>query len=314
MARLMIESVLAVVIASAALGAAAPWLAKLLPPSTTSRALTVAAVVTALGTGFVVSAVGFSFVAQIPDVANAGRWSVTSLHRSEPMPTAFGLTACLALGVVSLVVLRRLTSVGRDVCAATLACRRLGGGGGQLIVVDDARAEAYALAGLTTGRIVVSTSMLAALDPDERRALLAHEASHLRHRHDLFVALSALSAAANPLLRQVPGLVRTSVERWADEDAASQVGSRRLAARAIAKAGLATASVNGVTVGAALAAGDHRVTERTTALLRPAPPPRRLIVLGVVAMASVTLGTSVQVALATEHRFEQAHSEFVHGR
>ena len=310
----MIESVLAVVIASAALGAAAPWLAKLLPPSTSSRALSLAALVSALGTGFVVSTVGFSFVAQLPNVAGAGRWSVSSLHRSEPMPTALGVTACLALGFVFLVVLRRLTSVARDVYAATLACRRLGGGGGQLIVVDDARAEAYALSGLTAGRIVVSTSMLAALDPDEQRALLAHEASHLRHRHDLYVALSALSAAANPLLHQIPGLVRTSVERWADEDAAAHVGSRRLAARAIAKAGLATSTVNRVSVGTALAAGDHRVTQRASALLRPAPPPRRFILLGVLVMTTVTAGTAVQLAQATEHRFEQAHSEFVHGR
>ncbi|WP_405072198.1 hypothetical protein OG558_22650 [Kribbella sp. NBC_01510] len=97
--------------------------------------------------------------------------------------------------------------------------------------------------------------MLAALDGDERRVLLAHEAAHLNHRHHLYVhlverepspdrsiALSELAAAVNPLLAAVPSVVRTSVERWADEDAAVAVGDREITARAVAKAGLATAT------------------------------------------------------------------------
>ncbi len=67
----------------------------------------------------------------------------------------------------------------------------------------------------------MTQSMLAVLDADERRVLLAHEASQLRHRHHLYVALTELAAAGNPLLRGAPTLLRQTVERWADEDAAA---------------------------------------------------------------------------------------------
>ena len=83
--------------------------------------------------------------------------------------------------------------------------------------------------------------MLDALDPDERRVLLAHERAHARSHHYLFTALTYLAAAANPLLRPVAAAVTYTVERWADETAARDCGDRRLAARAIGKAALAAA-------------------------------------------------------------------------
>jgi Zn-dependent protease with chaperone function len=104
--------------------------------------------------------------------------------------------------------------------------------------VPDDIPGAYALPGFT-GRIVVSTAMLHALPADERAVLLAHEAAHLTHRHHAYLLTAELAAAANPLVRPSLGAVRRAVERWADEAAAAEVGDRDLAARALARAGLA---------------------------------------------------------------------------
>jgi Zn-dependent protease with chaperone function len=121
--------------------------------------------------------------------------------------------------------------------------RRLGDqdSGGELIVVRSPELLAHAIPGRgkVPGRILVSDSMLRALDGPERRVLLEHERSHLRHRHDRYLRLSRLAARINPLLR--PSIEATDflLERWADEDAADAVGSRRLAARALAHAAVA---------------------------------------------------------------------------
>src|SRR5207253_10714450 len=126
----------------------------------------------------------------------------------------------------------------RDLRIAAAACRDLPSAAGGLVVLDDAMPDAYAVPGLS-GRVVVSTGMLRALRADERRVLLAHERAHLAHHHYAYVQLVSLAAAANPLLRPVVRAVRDAAERWADEVAAHEVGSRRLAAQALARAGLA---------------------------------------------------------------------------
>ena len=49
--------------------------------------------------------------------------------------------------------------------------------------------------------IAVSTGMLRALEPAERRVLFAHDRSHLYHRHDRHdrhLLAGALAAAVNP--------------------------------------------------------------------------------------------------------------------
>jgi Zn-dependent protease with chaperone function len=240
----MLTAVGVALLASALLGASSRRLARVLPPPTTVRALSLAAVLMAVTTGFVLSVVCFNFLAQLPIVARAGRWSLSSLRSRELVSTSLGLAACLALVVVSVIVVRRAGRLLADLMAANRARRGLGNRGSKLLVVTDPRPQAYALPGFVAGRIVVSTGMLAALDGDERRVLLAHETAHLNHRHHLYVALSELAAAVNPFLAAVPAVVRTAVERWADEDAAAAVGDRHIAARAVAKAGLATATAN----------------------------------------------------------------------
>jgi len=68
--------------------------------------------------------------------------------------------------------------------------------------------------------------MLRALSGPERRVLLAHERAHAAWNHYLFTTAARLAAAANPLLRPLAAEVGYTVERWADERAASLTGDR----------------------------------------------------------------------------------------
>jgi hypothetical protein len=96
---------------------------------------------------------------------------------------------------------------------------------------------AYAVPG-SPGHVVVSSGMLNRLQPDEQQVLLAHEHAHLRHRHHRYLRVVDLAAAAVPVLVPMRAKVRFATERWADEDAVSEVGDRRLVARAISRAAI----------------------------------------------------------------------------
>ncbi|MER5846515.1 M56 family metallopeptidase [Streptomyces sp. NPDC002012] len=152
--------------------------------------------------------------------------------------------------------------------------------GGELAVLRDSRPDAYALPGRpgTPGRIVVTTGMLRALDPAERDALLAHERAHLAGHHHLFIAATEVAALCHPALRTLRAPMGYALERCADEAAASAVGDRRVAARAIGRAALATRAAEGVAQPrprVALAAAAGPVPRRVAALLgRSAPRPR----------------------------------------
>lgn len=113
----------------------------------------------------------------------------------------------------------------------------LGFGSDSVVVVPSAAVLAVAVPGRLgrPGQIVVTTGMLLALDAEERAAMFAHEMAHLRLRHHLFIRVSGLAAAACPLLRPVQRRVCFATERWADERAARDVGSRRVVARAVEK-------------------------------------------------------------------------------
>ncbi|WP_163553818.1 M48 family metalloprotease, partial [Candidatus Frankia alpina] len=161
-------------------------LGRRLPPATATRLLTAACLVTALATGFILAVVAFTLLAPMPMLAAAGHWSATVVRGHDPLPATAGLLPAVVVAGLLGAALRRTIAVGRDLAAAELTCRRLGPAPtGLVVVVDDDRADAYTLPGLT-GRIVVSTAMLRALPPDERRVLLAHEHSHLHHRHHVY--------------------------------------------------------------------------------------------------------------------------------
>jgi len=288
--------------------------ARRLPPATAVWLLTLAALLTALSSGAVLAVAAFLVLARLPAVAVVGHWSPATLAALDPVPVAAGVGACVAMLVLLASAGRRVASAGRGLALATRTCRRLGPDAGGLVVVDDPAPDAYAVPGLG-GRVVVSTAMLRALPPAERRALLAHEAAHLRHHHHLHVQLAELAAAANPLLRPLAAAVHAGVERWADEAAAAEVQDRALVARALARAGLARAhAVRAARVPAphpALGAVDSAVAERTRALLAPRPAGRRGLAAAVVALMLVPVVAATVTAGDTEHRVDVAQAAWV---
>ncbi len=270
------------------------WGARLgttLPPAAAVRLLTGLALVTSLATGFVLCAAAVLGAAQLPAVAALGHWSAPVLRAHADLPTALGVLAGLLAGGLLVAAVIRLVRAGRQLHAAADAGRRLGSG--ELVVLDDEVPCAYAIAGLR-GKVVVSTAMLRALRPDERRVLLAHEQAHLVHRHHMYVQLAELAAVASPMLRGLVPAIRLATERWADEVAAVEVGDRTLVARGLARAALVrhralAAGQFGPRVG--LAAADHGVAERVRGLLAPAPRRRPV-------MASTMLTAILACSLA----------------
>lgn len=145
---------------------------------------------------------------------------------------------------------------------------------GPVVVLRDEAPYAYALSGRSgrSGRVVASTGMLAALTSRERRALFAHERAHPAGRHDRLLLTVRLAAQAHPFLRPLRTAVTYTAERWADEEAAAHVGSRKAVARAIGKAALASRGTPTAAPARFAAAGP--APRRVAALLAPAPTGR----------------------------------------
>jgi Zn-dependent protease with chaperone function len=114
----------------------------------------------------------------------------------------------------------------------------------QVVLLDDARAEAFAVPG-RPGRIVVTTGMRAALDERQYAALLAHERAHLAAGHHRLVQYARLSAAAHPVFWWLARRMEYLVERAADEHAATELRDRKVVARAIGAAALVSAGSGG---------------------------------------------------------------------
>lgn len=285
-------------------------LGRSLPPATAVRLLSATAMVTALSTGFVLSLAAFAAAAQFQPIATLGHWSAGTVAAGDPVPLLLGLMCGASVTALMGTAARRILHTGRDLLAAATACRGLGVGTDGLVVIHDDAPDAYAIPGFR-GRVVVSTAMLRALSAPERRALLAHESSHLRHHHHLYVQVAELSAAANPLLRPVAQAVRAGVERWADEDAASTIGDRTLAARAVARASLARHGAHSPRHPAiALHIAEGPAVIRTKALLAPPPRPNRALTAGVALLVLVGAAGAGAAGQHTEHLFETAQSVY----
>jgi hypothetical protein len=271
-------------------------------PRAASWALLCAMVVLA---GAVVGALGllaWPLLARAPVVARLGRWRPAAVARGVPVPGAVSVLASLALAVLGVIALRHLRRLQADLAetANVHAALRVVGAS-TVVVLEDPAPRAAALPGLPgcRGRVLVSTGLLAALDGDERAAVLVHEHAHLNHRHPIFAAVAALAAAVNPILRPVRRDMDFVLERWADEEAAART-SAPVAARAIAKAALVTLTLarhGPFPGGSAMEVAGTGVPERVAALLetdRTAPANRVvwvIAVLVVVAVAAVAWAT-----------------------
>jgi Zn-dependent protease with chaperone function len=177
--------------------------------------------------------------------------------------------------------------------------RRAGRPHGGLVIADWADPVAIAVPG-RPGHVLITSGILKLLDAAERRVLFAHERAHLAHRHHRLVAVTAAAAALNPLLAPARDAVAYLVERWADEDAAGEVGDRMLTARAVARAALATVDTASA---AALALHGGSAVERVRALGEPAPAARRrrllpAFLLGAGCLVTTVAATAEFIALA----------------
>jgi Zn-dependent protease with chaperone function len=289
-------AVLVALAVSLLVAAAGPGLGRRLPPAAATRLLVPASVLVAACSVLVLGVTAFTWVGQLPPIAALGQWSAADLRSADPIPTGIAAASAALLlpaaGWWLVVVAHRC----RALIAVHRSCRHLTAPGA-LVVLDDRRPEAFTTP-QPAGRIVVTTGLLRALNGDERRVVLAHETSHLLHRHTWWLLAADLAAAANPLLRPTARAAARCVERWADEDAATTVGDRRMAARALARTALLTRNPD---LAGTLAATGGDVPTRVRALLAP-PPPRRPA--SVAAVAALLLVLSI-ATIVVQHRGEQ---------
>jgi Zn-dependent protease with chaperone function len=282
-------------VVSVLLAVTAPRAGRRLPPRTAAWTLVSVAVVAAGAWTTVLAMIGFTLVAQIPDVAREGRWSPHLLAADTPVEWPVAAASVLVVIVCATTLTVASWRRVKEITDAWRQCRDLPTAGG-LAVLDDPVPAAFALPG-APGRIVVSSGMLRALSADERRALLAHERAHLKRRHHLFLLVLQLSASVHPLLRPVARTGGFALERWADEEAVEAVHDRSLVARAIARAALVTKGASAPR----LAATSGPVPERVSALLSPPARARRDLVAG---FASLMLLCCASLGLAA-HRVDQ---------
>lgn len=167
------------------------------------------------------------------------------------------------LGVVALAAVTGGTASAARSLARQHQARRVPIPDGDLLVIEVETPTAFAVPGRHP-HVVVSTGMLELLDADERRAMLAHERAHRRHGHHRFIVATEVAAAMVPPLRPAARRVRFATERWADQDAAREVGDPKVVARAIARAALARRDEEG----SALALLGSDVAARVEALTR----------------------------------------------
>jgi Zn-dependent protease with chaperone function len=288
-------------------GAVAPIVARRLWPAWGTWLLSVGGLIAAGGSVAVLGFLAFSWVGRAPLLAAQGHWSTTTLRHADPVPAAVELAALLGLAVVSVRVVAVALRRGRAVVQAYRLAARLPAHGGELAVLDDPAPVAYAVPG-RPGRIVASTGLVRALDAGERRAVLAHERSHLRHRHHLHHAAGQLAAATNPLLRRIPAALLLATERWADEDAARTV-RRDTVARALTRS--ARTRPPHTHAGVVLAVAAEQIAARVHALQEPPPRPTAWRIAALITLLAVCAGSTLAAAHETERLFEVAKNAYL---
>jgi len=290
------------------LAAAAAWpLAERLPPVSATWLLTGGAVALAAASSAVLGMLALTALVRVPLIEVLGKMSGQVISSGDPASVPVAITAGALLVAAATAAARALWRRAAALLAAERQARGLPGAG-QVVVTDDEAADAYTLPGLPC-RIVITAGMLRALSGPERRVLLAHERAHAAGLHYLFSTAARLAAAANPLLRPLAAAVGYTMERWADEHASAVTGDRQLAARAIARAALATTAAPPQPAGDAATLGflgtvrrlaparrPGPVPRRVAALLRPPPQPRLLLLVAAVAIVMVSGASALEAA------------------
>ncbi|MFJ9760638.1 M56 family metallopeptidase [Streptomyces sp. NPDC101149] len=241
-----------------------------LHPRTATWLLSVAAGVLALCSTVCLALLMVVGTAQLPGNPLPDGWSDEEVRDAVPYDEVAGTAAIPALLAVMAAcsrVLWRHHRVRRRAEEALAGLPRR-----SVAVLPDEVPYAYALPGGRRGRVVVSTAMLTSLSGQQRRALFAHERVHLAGHHHRFLLVVRLAAQANWFLRPLCTAVSYTVERWADEEAAARLGSRRVMAQTIGKAALVSRGAPAATLAAVASGGP--VPRRVAALLGPPPAVR----------------------------------------
>ena len=263
---------------------AAGLLQRRLPPRLGVRVLTIVLATSAIAAAGALATLVIGTLAQIPWVADHAGWCRRLAH--DAVPPVGGLASGVGLIVMTAAAWR-----ARQRAKAIHAGQP---DTGALTLLPIEAAVAYAVPG-PRERVVVSSGMLSSLDPSERRVLFAHEHAHLRLGHHRYLRIGEVAAAAVPLLRPLLARLRFATERWADEEAAIEIGDRRLVARALVRA----ARAQGRAVSPQPAMASLGVPGRVEALLAgPAVRPwlLDLLVVGVVGIgAAAVISSGVQL-------------------
>lgn len=300
----MQAAIAAALVFTCAFGVIAPTVARRITPSAATWMLSIGGLFAALSGIGVVALLAVTIVGQSQEVAEYGHWSIAVFRRDDPVARPVALAALVILALLCVRVSITMSRRTRALRVAYRTCNDLHEHAG-FVVLADADVDAYALPG-RPGRIVVTRGMLRVLSVDERRALLAHERAHLRHRHHRHVTAAVMAAAVNPLLGRLPAAMAFSIERWADEDAARTV-PRSTAARALARAAAAKPARTNRPV-AGLAAASLAVSARITALQANPVRPRPLLLACAVLTALAAVVATIVAADMTARLFAAAMS------
>lgn len=197
----------------------------------------------------------------------------TTLHLAV-LVAGIGLTvAVLAALAVSWISVSRLRRRHRDLLG--LVARQDAAAPGALIL-DHPLAVAYCLPGIR-GKVVLSSGALESLTPDQLAAVLAHEQTHMRERHDLvllpFAALRRLAPRSRMVSRAVEA-VALLVEMRADEGACERQQPTSLAS-ALSRFGAVSPPPGALGVNEAVLARIERITHHR----RPLPITTRWLAL-----------------------------------
>lgn len=274
----------------------APWLAI---AAWQSLSATVIAAGVLAGLAVVVPVSEFS-----TDLAQFLDACVTMLRAAYATP---GGAVTATLGIVTSVGImgRAAYGVGSELLAARRESRRHGAvldmvarrhGELGVLVLEHEGTAAYCLSG-KGGRVVLTTSTLAALDDLQLAAVLAHERAHLRGRHHLLVAVARGLRRAFPrvpLFDVAAGEISRLTELAAD-DAAVKAADRLTVAEA-----LLVLADDRVTPRSALAASGQHVGSRVRRLLINTPPLTAAVIVpaGVLALALIAAPVAIAAAPA----------------
>ncbi|MCD0449780.1 M56 family metallopeptidase [Actinocorallia sp. API 0066] len=233
-------------------------------------------------------------VTELPSVAAFGGWSheiVKADTAHVPWVSLASVIWAVLSGIAIAFGYRRYRASLRNAWAQVDDL----GDTGEVVVLPDARIEAFALPGRPgeDGRVVVTEGLRGALSDREYAAVLAHERAHLSGDHHRLVWMTRLSAYAQPALWPLIRRVGYMVERAADEEAARVTGDRGDVAKAIARAALArkdmgTANTAGML---AMSAPSGAVPRRMAAMMGPAVARRWLLAAPVLIAVSTVIWT-----------------------